>query len=230
MKTSERPPAILGARLGTWQLTIARRRASSSRRCGRHRHIMPHWSTATRRSREGLRGLGRQARGDFRHHKCRIRADAAALRARRQAEPCEPAPLRRESPAIHWPNAQIPLAETIARCADEEERLCAPHRRLNFTVALVEEAVKFSSANRSLTTRSNVTPTRRECRAGRMQKHGIARHGPTADRARPRVGDEILTRVGAKYGKTRAKSRCAGSSRRRDRDPAHSKVERLTRT
>jgi len=47
---------------------------------------------------------------------------------------------------IHWPNAQIPLAETIgAMCKMKKEGYTRHIGISNFTVALVEEAVKLSS-------------------------------------------------------------------------------------
>jgi diketogulonate reductase-like aldo/keto reductase len=47
---------------------------------------------------------------------------------------------------IHWPNAQIPLAETIgAMCKMKKEGYARHIGVSNFTVALVEEAVKLSS-------------------------------------------------------------------------------------
>jgi len=61
------------------------------------------------------------------------------------------------------------------------------------------------------------------------KKHGIAvtAYCPIA-RVRA-VGDEILTRVGAKYGKDRGPSLAAlAHPEGRDRDPRTSKVERLT--
>jgi diketogulonate reductase-like aldo/keto reductase len=104
---------------------------------------------------------------------------------------------------IHWPNAQIPLAETIgAMCKMKKEGYARHIGVSNFTVALVEEAVKFSSEP-IVTNQIEWHPYLDESAVQAVcKKHGIAvtAYCPIA-RGRA-VGDEILTRVGAKYGKT----------------------------
>ncbi len=104
---------------------------------------------------------------------------------------------------IHWPNAQIPLAETIgAMCKIKKEGYARHIGVSNFTVALVEEAVKLSSEP-IVTNQIEWHPYLDESVVqAACKKHGIAvtAYCPIA-RGRA-VGDELLTRVGAKYGKT----------------------------
>src|ERR1051325_4457673 len=46
---------------------------------------------------------------------------------------------------IHWPNPQIPLAETMGAMAKMKNEGCTRHIGIsNFTVKLIEEAIKFS--------------------------------------------------------------------------------------
>jgi 2,5-diketo-D-gluconate reductase B len=104
---------------------------------------------------------------------------------------------------IHWPNAQIPLAETIgAMCKVKKEGYARHIGVSNFTVALVEQAVKLSSEP-IVTNQIEWHPYLDESVVqAACKKHGIAvtAYCPIA-RGRA-VGDELLTRVGAKYGKT----------------------------
>jgi diketogulonate reductase-like aldo/keto reductase len=104
---------------------------------------------------------------------------------------------------IHWPNPQIPLAETIgAMCKMKREGYARHIGVSNFTVALVEEAVKLSSEP-IVTNQIEWHPYLDESRVqAACKKHGIAvtAYCPIA-RGRA-VGDELLTRIGAKYGKT----------------------------
>jgi 2,5-diketo-D-gluconate reductase B len=104
---------------------------------------------------------------------------------------------------IHWPNAQIPLAETIgAMCKMKKEGYARHIGVSNFTVALVEEAVRLSSEP-IVTNQIEWHPYLDESVVqAACKKHGIAvtAYCPIA-RGRA-VGDELLTRVGQKYGKT----------------------------
>ena len=104
---------------------------------------------------------------------------------------------------LHWPNSLIPLAETLgALCKVKQSGLARHIGVSNFTVALVEEAVKFSSEP-IVTNQIEWHPYLDESAVQAVcKKHGIAvtAYCPIA-RGRA-VGDEILTRVGAKYGKT----------------------------
>jgi 2,5-diketo-D-gluconate reductase B len=104
---------------------------------------------------------------------------------------------------IHWPNAQIPLAETIgAMCKMKKEGYTRHIGVSNFTVALVEEAVRLSSEP-IVTNQIEWHPYLDESVVqAACKKHGIAvtAYCPIA-RGRA-VGDELLTRIGQKYGKT----------------------------
>jgi len=104
---------------------------------------------------------------------------------------------------IHWPNPQIPLAETMgAMCKMKQEGYARHIGISNFTVALIEQAVKLSSEP-IVTNQIEWHPYLDE---GKVQaacrKHGIAvtAYCPIA-RGRA-VGDEVLTRVGKRHGKT----------------------------
>src|SRR5258708_814164 len=104
---------------------------------------------------------------------------------------------------IHWPNPQIPLAETIgATCKMKKEGYARHIGVSNFTVALVEQAVKLASEP-IVTNQIEWHPYLDESLVqAACAKHGIAvtAYCPIA-RGRA-VGDELLTRVGAKYGKS----------------------------
>ena len=104
---------------------------------------------------------------------------------------------------IHWPNAQIPLAETIgAMCKMKKEGYARHIGVSNFTVALVEEAVKLSSEP-IVTNQIEWHPYLDESLVqAACKKHGIAvtAYCPIA-RGRA-VGDELLTKIGQKYGKS----------------------------
>jgi 2,5-diketo-D-gluconate reductase B len=104
---------------------------------------------------------------------------------------------------IHWPNPQIPLAETLGAMAEMKKKGFARHIGIsNFTVALIEEAVKLSSEPIA-TNQIEWHPylDEEKVRAA-CARHGIAvtAYCPIA-RGRA-VGDEVLTRVGKTYGKS----------------------------
>jgi diketogulonate reductase-like aldo/keto reductase len=104
---------------------------------------------------------------------------------------------------IHWPNPQIPLAETIgAMCKMKKEGHTRHIGISNFTVALVEQAVKLSSEP-IVTNQIEWHPYLDESAVqAACKRHGISvtAYCPIA-RGRA-VGDEVLTRIGKKYGKT----------------------------
>ena len=104
---------------------------------------------------------------------------------------------------IHWPNPQIPLAETMgAMCKMKQEGYARHIGISNFTVALIERGGEaFLRADRHQPDRV-ASLSRRGQGTRRCSKHGIAvtAYCPIA-RGRA-VGDEVLTRVGKKYGKT----------------------------
>src|SRR3954454_1391657 len=104
---------------------------------------------------------------------------------------------------IHWPNPQIPLAETMGAMAKMKKEGYARHIGIsNFTVQLVEEAVKLS-AEPIVTNQIEWHPylDEEKVRAA-CAKHGISvtAYCPIA-RGRA-AGDEVMARIGKKHGKT----------------------------
>jgi 2,5-diketo-D-gluconate reductase B len=104
---------------------------------------------------------------------------------------------------VHWPSAQVPLAETMGAMAEMKKKGFARHIGIsNFTVALIEEAVKLCSEP-IVTNQIEWHPylDEEKVRAA-CGKHGISvtAYCPIA-RGRA-VGDEVLSRVGKTYGKT----------------------------
>ena len=106
---------------------------------------------------------------------------------------------------IHWPNPQIPLAETLgAMCKMKREGYTRHIGISNFTVALVDEAVKLSSEP-IVTNQIEWHPYLDETKVkAACEKNGIAvtDYCPIA---RGRAGgDEVLAGIGKKHGKTAA--------------------------
>jgi 2,5-diketo-D-gluconate reductase B len=106
---------------------------------------------------------------------------------------------------LHWPNPQIPLAETIgALCKVKREGLARHIGVSNFTVALIEEAVRAAS--------EPLVCDQVECHPFLDQSKLIAgcrRHGLAVVAYSPLArGDfrrnEVLARIGAAHGKTAA--------------------------
>ena len=106
---------------------------------------------------------------------------------------------------IHWPNPSIPLAGTIgALCKMKREGLARHVGVSNFTVALIEEAVKLSTEP-LVCNQIECHPFLDQSKAiAASRKHGMAvvAYSPIA---RGRVaGDAVLARIGKAYGKTAA--------------------------
>jgi 2,5-diketo-D-gluconate reductase B len=106
---------------------------------------------------------------------------------------------------IHWPNSSVPLKETIgALCKMKREGLARHVGVSNFTMALIEEAVKLST--------EPLVTNQIECHPYLDQSAAIAasrRHGLSVTAytpiARGRVqGDALLSRIGKAHGKTAA--------------------------
>ena len=79
---------------------------------------------------------------------------------------------------LHWPNAQIPLSETLgALCKVKRDGLTRHIGISNFTVALIEEAVQISTepwfATRSNAIRSSTN--RRSLTRAASHRHGRGR-------------------------------------------------------
>src|SRR5436190_2894187 len=104
---------------------------------------------------------------------------------------------------VHWPNPQIPLAETMgAMCKMKREGYTRHIGISNFTVQLIDEAVKLSSEP-IVTNQIEWHPylDEEKVRAA-CAKHGIAvtAYCPIA-RGRA-AGDDVMTRIGKNHGKT----------------------------
>jgi 2,5-diketo-D-gluconate reductase B len=106
---------------------------------------------------------------------------------------------------LHWPNPQIPLADTLgALCKVKRDGLARHIGVSNFTVKLIEEAVRLSS--------EPLVCNQIECHPfldqskviAACRKHGMAvvAYSPIA-RGNAR-NDKLLTRIGAAHGKTAA--------------------------
>jgi 2,5-diketo-D-gluconate reductase B len=106
---------------------------------------------------------------------------------------------------LHWPNPQIPLAETLGALAKVKRDGLARHIGVsNFTVALIAEAVRLTS--------EPLVCNQIECHpfldqskviaACRRQQLAVVAYSPIA---RGRAGDnEVLARIGAAHGKSAA--------------------------
>ena len=106
---------------------------------------------------------------------------------------------------IHWPNPRIPLAETIGALNKMKREGYARHIGVsNFTVALIEQAVKLSS--------EPLVCNQIECHPfldqdkviAACRKHGMAvvAYSPIARGGAK--GDELLDRIGKAHGKSAA--------------------------
>jgi len=106
---------------------------------------------------------------------------------------------------IHWPNPRIPLAETMgALCRLESAGLTRHIGVSNFTVALIEEAVKLATEPLVVNQIEwhpfiDQSTVRAACR-----RHGLAitAYSPIA-RGRS-AGNDVLKRIAATHGKTAA--------------------------
>ena len=104
---------------------------------------------------------------------------------------------------VHWPNPEIPLADTMgAMCEMKKKGLTRNIGISNFTVALIDEAVKLSSEPIA-TNQIEWHPylDEEKVRAA-CKKHGISvtAYCPIA-RGRA-VGDEVLSSIGKTHGKS----------------------------
>jgi diketogulonate reductase-like aldo/keto reductase len=106
---------------------------------------------------------------------------------------------------IHWPNSSVPLKETIgALCKMKREGLARHIGVSNFTVALVEEAVRLSTEP-LVNNQIELHPYNDQSKiiaASRKAGLAITAYTPIA---RGRVaGDALLSRIGKAHGKTAA--------------------------
>ncbi len=106
---------------------------------------------------------------------------------------------------LHWPNAQIPLTETLgALCKVKRDGLTRHIGISNFTVALIEEAVK-ASAEPLVCDQIECHPFLDQSKViAACREHGMAvvAYSPIARGAAK--NDELLARIGAAHGKTAA--------------------------
>jgi 2,5-diketo-D-gluconate reductase B len=106
---------------------------------------------------------------------------------------------------IHWPNSSVPLQETIgALCKMKRDGLTRHIGVSNFTVALVEEAVKLATEP-LVDNQIELHPYNDQSKtiaASRKAGLAITAYTPIA-RGRV-VGDALLSRIGKAHGKTAA--------------------------
>jgi 2,5-diketo-D-gluconate reductase B len=106
---------------------------------------------------------------------------------------------------IHWPNAQIPLAESIAAlCKVKRAGLAKNIGVANFNVAMIDEAVALASeplAVLQVETHPYLDQTK-ILAAARRHAMAVVGYCPLARGKVP--GDEVLQRVGRAHGKTPA--------------------------
>ena len=104
---------------------------------------------------------------------------------------------------VHWPNARIPLPETMgAMCKMKREGYARHIGISNFTVALVEEAVKLSSEPIAVNQIEwhpylDQSKVRAAC-----ARHGIAITAYSPIAQGQAAGDDTLARIGRSHGKT----------------------------
>jgi diketogulonate reductase-like aldo/keto reductase len=108
---------------------------------------------------------------------------------------------------LHWPNASVPLEETLGALAKVKREGLARHVGVsNFTVALVEQAVRLSSepiVNNQIELHPYLDQTQviEACR-----RHGISvtAYSPIARGAAK--SDAVLAKIGRAHGKTAAQA------------------------
>ncbi len=104
---------------------------------------------------------------------------------------------------LHWPNPHVPLAETMEALVEVREHGLAAHIGVsNFTVALMEEAVRLAHPVPLVTNQVEYHPflsQRRVLAACRHHGMALTAYCPLA---RGRVfTNELLRRIGQRYGK-----------------------------
>jgi 2,5-diketo-D-gluconate reductase B len=104
---------------------------------------------------------------------------------------------------IHWPNARIPLADTVGALCEMKNAGLAQHIGVsNFTVALIEEAVKVATEPLVVDQVEwhpfiDQSKVRAACR-----RHGMAVVAYSPIAKGQIVGNDVLKKVGAAHGKT----------------------------
>src|SRR5262245_8995024 len=104
---------------------------------------------------------------------------------------------------LHWPNPQIPLSETLGALCKVKRMGLARHIRVsNFTVALIEEAVKLASEP-LVCNQIEVHPFLDQSKViAASRRHGMAvvAYSPIARGKAP--SDAVLARIGKAHGKS----------------------------
>jgi len=106
---------------------------------------------------------------------------------------------------IHWPNARIPLADTVGVLCEMKTAGLAQHIGVsNFTVALIDEVVKLATEPLVVDQVEwhpfiDQSRVRAACR-----RHGMAVTAYSPIAKGRIVGDDVLKRIGAAHGKTAA--------------------------
>jgi diketogulonate reductase-like aldo/keto reductase len=106
---------------------------------------------------------------------------------------------------LHWPNASVPLEETIGALNKAKERGLTRHIGVsNFTVTLVEQAVRFSQAKLA-TDQIECHPYLDQSKViAACKRHGLAvtAYSPIAKGVAPR--DKTLVKIGRTHKKSAA--------------------------
>jgi diketogulonate reductase-like aldo/keto reductase len=197
---------VLG--LGTWQLSGAtcQRMVSEALKLG-YRHI----DTAAMYGNEADVGEGVRASGVARDDIfITTKVWQSDLRANDFRRSVETSLKRMKLPRvdlilIHWPNPSVPLAETMSALDKVRQDGLAAHIGVsNFTVALVEEAVRLSKAP-LVTNQVEMHPFLDQSKViAACKKHGISVTAYCPIARGSAAGDQTLTRIGAAHGKSGA--------------------------
>jgi 2,5-diketo-D-gluconate reductase B len=106
---------------------------------------------------------------------------------------------------LHWPNPQVPLAETLGALGKVKRGGLARHIGIsNFTVALVDEAVRLSSEP-LVCSQIEVHPFLDQTKViGACRRHGLAVVAYSPIARGQAVRDPLLTEIGKAHGKSAA--------------------------
>lgn len=106
---------------------------------------------------------------------------------------------------IHWPSRTVPLAETLQAMAAAKRDGLARHIGIsNFTVALIDEAVKLSTEP-LVVNQVEMHPYLDQSRVvTASRKHGLAVTAYSPIARGSSAGDKVLARIGEQHGKSAA--------------------------
>lgn len=194
--------------LGTWQLNNATcvRMVSEALKLG-YRHI----DTASMYGNEDAVGEGMRASGIARDQvflTTKVWQDD--LRAKDFQRSVETSLKKLKLPfvdlvLIHWPNSRVPLAETIGALNKVKRDGLARHIGVsNFTVALIDEAVRLS-AEPLVTNQIEMHPFIDQSKVlVACKRHGLAVTAYCPIARGSAAGDKVLSRIGKAHGKSGA--------------------------